>query len=108
MSDVFRNIDPSPPNECVPPCLWCKGDKLAGWRGGGVSIVRKTHFMIITNQSKELQSTIHPFLLTQILVIQIGAEGSDQREECHLLTVETEMNEDSKSTNERGPFLVSS
>jgi hypothetical protein len=36
MSGVFQNIDPSPPNECVPPCLWCGGeDTLAGWRGGG-------------------------------------------------------------------------
>jgi hypothetical protein len=51
---------------------------------------------------------LHPFLLTQILVIQMGAEGSDQREGWPLLTVETEVNGDSKSTNERGPSLVSS
>jgi hypothetical protein len=39
MSGVFQNIDPpppSPPGECVPPCLWRRGeDTLAGWRGGG-------------------------------------------------------------------------
>jgi hypothetical protein len=42
----------------------------------------------------------------------MGAEGSDQRDEIGvawpLLTVETEVNVDSKSTNERGPSLVSS
>ncbi len=47
MSGVFRNIDPrptpSPPGECVPPFgVGGGGDTLAGWRGGGGSIVRKT------------------------------------------------------------------
>ncbi len=44
MSDVFRNIDPSPPGECVypPPSLVRGEGTLAGWRGGGGYIVRKT------------------------------------------------------------------
>ncbi len=47
MSGVFRNIDPPAPlqpGECVvyPPSLVRGEDTLAGWRGGGGSIVRKT------------------------------------------------------------------
>jgi hypothetical protein len=48
MSGVFINIDPPPtpsqPGECVPPAFGGGGgeDTLAGWRGGGGSIVRKT------------------------------------------------------------------
>jgi hypothetical protein len=38
MSGVFRNIDPSPPHR--PASVW--EATLAGWRGGGGSIVRKT------------------------------------------------------------------
>ncbi len=44
MSGIFRNIDPPPPSlpgECVPQPLVRGEDTLAGWRGGGVSIVRK-------------------------------------------------------------------
>jgi hypothetical protein len=48
MSSVFRKIDPptpSPLGECEPPppplLVWGE-DTLAGWRGGGGSIVRKT------------------------------------------------------------------
>jgi hypothetical protein len=35
MSGVFQNIDPSPPDECVPPPLVRGEDTLAGRRGGG-------------------------------------------------------------------------
>jgi hypothetical protein len=47
MSGVFRNIDPPPlppPGECVPVVPMVRGeDTLAGWRGGGGSIIiRKT------------------------------------------------------------------
>jgi hypothetical protein len=46
MPGVFRNIDPltpSPPGKCAPRLWWGGGeDTLAGWRGGGGSIVRKT------------------------------------------------------------------
>jgi hypothetical protein len=37
-----------------------------------------------------------------------SAISSETREEWPLLTLETEMNGDSKSTNERGPSLVGS
>ncbi len=33
---------PSSPGECIPPPLVRREDTLAGWRGGGGSIVRKT------------------------------------------------------------------
>jgi hypothetical protein len=45
MSGVFRNIDPPPPHRLAsvyPPPLVRGEDRLAGWRGGGGSIVRKT------------------------------------------------------------------
>ncbi len=42
MSGVFQNIDPSPPGECVPPAFGAGEDTLAGCRGAGGSIVRKT------------------------------------------------------------------
>jgi hypothetical protein len=51
MSGVYRNIEiltptPSPPGECVHPAFGAGGggreDTLAGWKGGGGSIVRKT------------------------------------------------------------------
>jgi hypothetical protein len=49
MSGVFRNIDPPPPHRPAsvyppPPRLWSGGrtHSLAGWRGGGETIVRKT------------------------------------------------------------------
>jgi hypothetical protein len=42
MSGVFQNIDPSPPGKCVLPAFGAGEDTLAGWRGGGGSIVRKT------------------------------------------------------------------
>jgi|688.fasta_scaffold226437_2 hypothetical protein len=45
MSGVFRNIDPPPLTArgvCTPPPLTRGKDTLAGWRGGGGSIVRKT------------------------------------------------------------------
>jgi hypothetical protein len=42
MSGVFRNIDPITRGDCVlPPRLGAGEDTLAGWRGGGGSIVRK-------------------------------------------------------------------
>ncbi len=37
---------------------------------------------------------------------QTWGESRETREEWPLLTVETEVNGDSKTTNERGPFLV--
>jgi hypothetical protein len=46
MSGVFRNIDPPPHRGASvhpPPLSLVRGeDTLAGWRGGGGSIVRKT------------------------------------------------------------------
>jgi hypothetical protein len=47
MSDVFQNIDPSPPGECVPrtPRFWCGGGHnrwLETGEGGGGSIFWKT------------------------------------------------------------------
>jgi hypothetical protein len=45
MSGVFRNIDlplPHRPASVYPPPLVRGEDTLAGWRGGGGSIVRKT------------------------------------------------------------------
>jgi hypothetical protein len=45
MSGVFRNIDHPPftaRRVCTPPLLARGDDTLAGWRGGGGSIVRKT------------------------------------------------------------------
>ncbi len=45
MSGVFRIIDPPPLTArrvCTPPPLVRGEDTLAGWRGGGGSIVRKT------------------------------------------------------------------
>jgi hypothetical protein len=45
MSGVFRNIDPPPPHRpasvYLPPLVRGGEDTLAGWRGGGGSIVRK-------------------------------------------------------------------
>jgi len=41
MSGVLRNIDHSLPGKCVPPSLVRGEDTLAGWRGGGGSIVCK-------------------------------------------------------------------
>jgi hypothetical protein len=44
MSGVFLNIDPPPPHRpasVYPPPLVRGEDTLAGWRGGGGSIVRK-------------------------------------------------------------------
>jgi len=44
MTGVFRNIDPPPPHRRAsvnPPPLVRGEDTLAGWRGGGGSIVRK-------------------------------------------------------------------
>jgi hypothetical protein len=41
MSGVFRNIGP-PPASVYPPPLVRGEDILAGWKGGGGSIVRKT------------------------------------------------------------------
>ncbi len=44
MSGIFRNIDPPPLTArrvCTPPPLVRGKDTLAGWRGGGGSIVRK-------------------------------------------------------------------
>jgi hypothetical protein len=45
MSGVFRNIDPPPPYRLAsvytPPFVR-EEDTLAGWRGGGGSIVQKT------------------------------------------------------------------
>jgi hypothetical protein len=45
MSGVFRNIDPSPHRPAsvypTPPPLVRGEDTLAGWRGGGGSIVQK-------------------------------------------------------------------
>jgi hypothetical protein len=45
MSGVLRNIDPHPPHRpaslCTPPLVRGE-DTLAGWRGGGGSIVGKT------------------------------------------------------------------
>jgi hypothetical protein len=45
MSGVFRNIDPhslTARRVCIPPPLVRGKDTLAGWRGVGGSIVRKT------------------------------------------------------------------
>jgi hypothetical protein len=42
MSGVFRNIDPPPPHRPAGGPLVRVEDTLAGWRGGGGSIVRKT------------------------------------------------------------------
>jgi hypothetical protein len=45
MSGVFRNIDPPPLHRLVSvyfPVFGAGEDTLAGWRGGGGSIVRKT------------------------------------------------------------------
>ncbi len=45
MSGVFRTIDPPPPHRpasVYSPSLVRGEDILAGWRGGGGSIVRKT------------------------------------------------------------------
>jgi hypothetical protein len=44
MSGVFRNVDPPPPlpASVYPPPLVRGEGTLAGWRGGGGSIVRKT------------------------------------------------------------------
>jgi hypothetical protein len=45
MSGVFRNTDPPTPHRPAsvnPPPLVQEEDTLAGWRGGGGSIVRKT------------------------------------------------------------------
>ncbi len=47
MSGVFQNIDPPPPPphrpaSVYPPAFGARGYTLAGWRGGGGSIVRKT------------------------------------------------------------------
>jgi len=48
MSGVFRNIDPPPPHLLAsvyhPPAFGAGEDTLAGWRGGGGSIVRKTTY----------------------------------------------------------------
>ena len=45
MSGFIRNIDPPPPRRpasVYPPTLERGEDTLAGWSGGGESIVRKT------------------------------------------------------------------
>jgi hypothetical protein len=81
MSGVFRNIGPLPPHrgECVPPRLWCGGeDILAGWRGGGGSIVRKTPDTVLysiyvstlcgagwsgNGKNLSLECTVHPLQL---------------------------------------------
>jgi hypothetical protein len=43
MSDVFRNIDHPPPHRQASVYPLVRGeDTLAGWRGGGGSIVRET------------------------------------------------------------------
>jgi hypothetical protein len=42
-SEILTSPTPSPPGECViPPPVVREEDTLAGWRGGGGSIVRKT------------------------------------------------------------------
>jgi hypothetical protein len=40
VSGVFRNIEPPPPHRPARPLVRGE-DTLAGWRGGGGSIVRK-------------------------------------------------------------------
>ncbi len=67
MSGVFRNIDPPPPHrpEGVhppPPPLVRGEDTLAGWKGGGGSIVRKTpdtalYSKVQTNQFSKITSS---------------------------------------------------
>jgi len=68
MSGVFQNIDPPPPHRSasVNPCLLSGGeDKLAGWRGGGGSIVRKT---LDTALYSIYVSTLCPILCVKIKI----------------------------------------
>jgi hypothetical protein len=48
MSGVFRNIDPSPPGECVPPAVGAGGgDTPEGERGGGNSLEDARHCSVL-------------------------------------------------------------
>jgi hypothetical protein len=72
MSGVFQNIDPPPPHRPASvyplPAFGAGEDTLAGWRGGGGSIVRKTpdtalystyickHFVIARNSHHMIEN----------------------------------------------------
>ena len=67
MSGVFQNIDPSPPDECVPPAFGAGGGHTR-WaeRGWGVNILEDARHRIGLLQYN--LSTVTMFLMVQLRV----------------------------------------
>jgi hypothetical protein len=89
MSGVFRNIHPpSLPGECVPPPPLVQGeDTLAGWRGGGGSIVRKTPdtalYSIYVSTLCSDSSKLKIFLLQKLYYSGFFSQAMQNVQNCH-------------------------